>query len=222
MNVVIQLTMKLLATVVAFTLLDSAAPALAANISVTAQRHGDMIDVNATALLRADAATAWRVLTDYDHYAEFIPDLRVSRVVARNGPLVTVEQTGDAALWMLRIPIAVTYEVMESPPNRLQSHAIGGSLRALASSYVLTATQCGVRLKYSGQIAPGFELFSRIKQIAVRKNIERDFQALADEIERRSAVGGPSRRALGGAMVRFDPAAQSDNPSVDRDRGRQR
>lgn len=178
----------LTATVLAITLTYGSAPLLAASIGVTAQRHGDTIDVNATAFLETDAATAWQVLTDYDHYAEFIPNLRVSRVVARHGPVVTVEQTGDAMFWMFRIPIAIRYQVTESPPNRLQSRATGGSLRALASRYVLTTTESGMRLDYSGHIAPRFELLGRIEQMAVRKNIEREFQALADEIERRSAV----------------------------------
>jgi carbon monoxide dehydrogenase subunit G len=176
------------ATVLALTLIYGSAPLMAANVRVTAERHGDTIDVNATALLRADAATAWQVLTDYDHYAEFIPNLRLSRIVARHGPVVTVEQTGDAMFWMFRIPVAIRYEVTESPPNRLQSRATGGSLRALASSYVLTTTESGMRLDYSGHIAPRFEVLGRIEQMAVRKNIEREFQALADEIERRSAV----------------------------------
>ncbi|HEV7393432.1 MAG TPA: SRPBCC family protein [Burkholderiales bacterium] len=178
----------LTATVLALTLTYGSAPLLAASIRVTAQRDGDTIDVNATAFLEADGATAWQVLTDYDHYAEFIPNLRVSHVVARHGPVVTVEQSGDAMFWMFRIPIAIRYQVTESPPNRLQSRATGGSLRALASSYVLTTTQSGMRLDYSGHIAPRFDLLGRIEQMAVRKNIEREFQALADEIERRSAV----------------------------------
>jgi hypothetical protein len=115
--------------------------------------------------------------------------LRVSRVVARHGPVVTVEQTGDAMFWMFRIPIAIRYEVTESPPNRLQSRATGGSLRALASSYVLTSMGSGIRLDYSGHIAPRFDLLGRIQQTAIRNSVEREFQALADEIERRSAVG---------------------------------
>jgi len=36
------------------------------------------------------------VLTDFDRYAEFIPDLRVSRAVARDGAKITVEQPEDA------------------------------------------------------------------------------------------------------------------------------
>jgi ribosome-associated toxin RatA of RatAB toxin-antitoxin module len=176
-----------LATVFAVGLWTPAEQVPAASITITAQRTGDAIDIQASALLKADTATAWRVLTDYDRYPEFIPDLRVSRVIARRGTIVTVEQSGDAALWLLRIPVDITYEITESPPNRVDSHAIGGSLRALASSYVLTPIELGARLDYSGHIAPGYQLLGRIEQIAVRRNVARQFRALADEIERRSA-----------------------------------
>ena len=30
-----------------------------------------------------------------------------------------VEQSGDAVLWMFKMPVAITYEVTESPPDRL-------------------------------------------------------------------------------------------------------
>ncbi len=81
-------------------------------------------------MLDADVATAWRVLTDYDRYVEFIPDLRVSRVVARRGSTVTVEQSGDA-VWLFTWPLEITFEIDESPPSRLQSRAVAGSLRVL-------------------------------------------------------------------------------------------
>ena len=35
--------------------------------------------------LAANAAVAWQVLTDYNHLAEFVPDMRVSRVVSAPG-----------------------------------------------------------------------------------------------------------------------------------------
>lgn len=61
-------------------------------------------------------------------------------------------------------------------------------LAALASSYALTPVASGVRLDYAARIAPGFELFGRIEEMAVEQNIARQFRALADEIERRSAA----------------------------------
>ena len=104
------------------------------------------------------------MLTDYNRYTEFIPDLRLSRVVARRGAMVTVEQSGDAAIWLFKMPLDVTFEIKETPPNSLQSRAVGGSLRALTSSYELTPVGAGIRLDYLGRVAPGFELFGPIEQ----------------------------------------------------------
>lgn len=166
----------------------AAQPAAAATITISTRRDGDTIEVHASAVLNADLATAWHVLTDYNRYTEFIPDLRVSRVVARRGAIVTVEQSGDAALWLFRIPLDVTFEINETPPNSLQSRAVVGSLRALASSYALTPAAPGIRLDYAGRVALGFEFFGQFEQMAVEHNVSRQFQALADEIERRSAA----------------------------------
>ena len=178
----------------------------AAAITVNAERRGDAIDIQATAVLHADATTAWHVLTDYDRYADFIPDLHSSRIVSRHGAIVTVEQSGDAALWQLRIPIAITFEITESPPDKLHSRAVAGSLRILASSYALTTTTGGVRLDYVGHISPGWEIFGQVEQAVVRENIARQFQALADEIERaggaspgHGSAGGP--RPIGRGQV---------------------
>lgn len=171
--------------------------AAAATIAVDAERRGDTIEIRASAELKADPASAWRVLTDYERYPEFIPDLRVSRVVSRRGSIVTVEQSGDASLWLLRIPLDITLEITEFPPNRLQSRGVAGSLRAISSSYVLSPAPPGVRLEYQGHVAPGFVLFDALEDIAVHQNVTRHFQALADEIERRSAASPGPPDAVG-------------------------
>jgi hypothetical protein len=160
--------------------------AAAATIAVESERDGKVVNIRATAVLNADVATAWRVLTDYDRYLEFIPDLRVSRVVARRGSTVTVEQSGDAT-WLFRFPLDITYEIHEVPPSHLQSRAVAGSLRSLVSSYTLTSVDLGTRLDYSGHVEPGFAFFGQFEQTAVERNVSCQFQALADEIERQSA-----------------------------------
>jgi ribosome-associated toxin RatA of RatAB toxin-antitoxin module len=163
--------------------------AAGATIVVGSDRHGDAVEIRATAMLRADPDTTWRVLTDYGHYTDFIPDLRSSRVVSRRGPVVTVEQSGDATLWPFYFPVEITFEIHETPQRGLESQAVAGSLRALTSSYALTPTHPGTRLEYVGHVVPGFALFGRIEQAAVERNVARQFRALADEIERRGAAG---------------------------------
>src|SRR6476661_9969346 len=75
--------------------------AAAATIAVDVASHARTINIEASVLLHADARTAWDVLTDYDHYTDFIPGLRTSRILGRRGATVTVEQSGDFMFWLL-------------------------------------------------------------------------------------------------------------------------
>ena len=52
--------------------------ATAATIAITVASHADKLEIEANALLNADATTAWRVLTDYERYVDFIPGLESS------------------------------------------------------------------------------------------------------------------------------------------------
>lgn len=171
----------------------------AAEVSVAVQRRGDGIAIEARATLDADAATAWRVLTDYDRYPEFAPDLVASRVVAREGTKVTVEQLGDARVWMLRVPLAVTYEITEFPPHRLHSRAVSGSMRLLEGEYRLAAVPSGARLDYSGLAATRAGLLGPLERWVIEDNASRQLRALAEAIERRArggavpVAGGPDR-----------------------------
>lgn len=182
-------TTPLLIAGVALTLaLGPGQSAVAATVSFNTERRDGVIQIQASAMLKADIGTAWRVLTDYPRYVEFIPNLRVSRVLAHSGTNVTVEETGDATLGPFRIPLEVTFEIIELAPNSLHSRAVAGSLRSLESVYELTPVSAGVRLDYSGCVDPGFDLLGPIEQLAAEHNIARQFQALADEIERSGAA----------------------------------
>ena len=114
--------------------------------------------------------------------------------MAEHPLVVTVEETGDATLGPFRMPLNVTFQIIELAPNSLRSRAIAGSLRSLDSVYELTPVAAGVRLDYKGRVDPGFGLLGPIEQLAAERNIARQFQALADEIER-SGVTGTERRA---------------------------
>jgi hypothetical protein len=155
---------------------------------VRIERQGDTLVIAASARLVADPATAWAVLTDYPRYRNFIPGIRASRVVARRGTAVVVEQSDEFALWFLRMPVPVLYEIDEFPPVRLQSRASAPSLPLLSSTFVLERTDAGVRLEYTGYVGPGLPLLGRIEQPALQRTAVRDFEALVNEIERRGAL----------------------------------
>jgi len=168
-------------------------PLDAATISVDVVRSVETIDVRASTTVHADIATAWHVLTDYERFTEFIPDLLRSHVVARSGSKVTVEQSGFAVIWLLKMPVEVTFEIDENSPIGLHSRSVAGDLRSLTSRYALTPVPSGTRLDYLGHLAPGFVLFGRIERSVIEHNIARRFQALADEMERQGALARTHR-----------------------------
>lgn len=170
--------------------------AVAATVAIDVTSDDDQIEIEASAVLNADAATAWSVLTDYPRYTDFIPGLQVCRVVARKGATVTVEQSGEVSLWLLRRPLEVTFEITEIAPTRLDSRVVAGDLHAFSSHYVLTPVGGEVRLEYSGTMESGPALFGPIERLAVKQNVARRFQALADEIERRTR-SSPANAGLG-------------------------
>lgn len=156
-------------------------------VAVSVERDGDAYHIAASATLRTDVSTAWRILTSYGDYARFIPGVRWSRVIARRGSSVTVEQSDDSLLWPLHWPLRVIYEITERPPDRIESRAVARMMPPLDSHYRLTTTPDGVRVDYTGRVDAGFVGLGDIEQWALERSINRQFQALADEIERNAA-----------------------------------
>jgi carbon monoxide dehydrogenase subunit G len=164
------------------------ASAATTSIDVRVADDGE-VSIVATAVIAADLRTAWRVLTDYERYPEFIPGVRESRVVTREGDTTRVEQSVDAPVWALGSPLAVTYEITESSPGHLHSRGTArGSL--LDSAYRLTPTDDGVRIDYTGRLSvpPGW--LAPLSRRTGQRMLSQDFQALADEIELRGRSDG--------------------------------
>ncbi|HYS57687.1 MAG TPA: SRPBCC family protein, partial [Burkholderiales bacterium] len=132
-------------TLLAFALapgLVRAAPAEA--IETRIERQGEYITVNASALMQVDARIAWEVLSDYDNLAQFIPDMKSSRVVSRDANRVLVEQKGEFGFFFYRQPVDVVLEVVEEPRRRIDARRISGNIRDLETHYELKASDAGV------------------------------------------------------------------------------
>lgn len=157
--------------------------AAAADVSVEATRDGEAVEVEAVAEIAVGLARAWEVLTDYNRFPEFVPDLHESRVVSRQGPSVVVEQKGAARFLFLSYPIEVRLAVREHPQERIESRAVTGNFRELRSVYTLEPREGGVRLRYHGRLVPDFQL-PLFHTYVLKSNVEATFRAMVEEIER--------------------------------------
>jgi ribosome-associated toxin RatA of RatAB toxin-antitoxin module len=168
----------------ALTLTAAAGMADPGAIQVEARREGDAVLVKASARLTADAARAWEVLTGYDRYAEFVPDLQSSRVISRNGNVAIVDQKGVAGFFLYHYPVEVQLEVTEQPYQRVTSRALSGNFKEMVGVYELLEQSDGLRFVYSGRLVPSFRLPPLIGIAAVRLAVEKQFRALVQEIQR--------------------------------------
>jgi carbon monoxide dehydrogenase subunit G len=165
------------------------APAAApADVSIRTAREGDFVTVSASAVMRVDPRIAWAVLSDYDHLARFIPDVKSSRVVSRDGNKLRVEQTGEVGFIFFKQPVAVLLEVHEEPQRRITARGIEGNVKGLESYYELHASGPEVRLDYGGRFDPDFAIPPLIGMPMLRRVIERRFRAMVEEIQRRDAL----------------------------------
>ena len=175
-------------------MLGIARPSVPADLDVKVGQDDGFVVIHARAVIDADAGRAWRVLTDYARYPEFMPGVRDSRVVRRDGASVTVAQTGVAFLGVVHIPVAVVYAITESPPDNVWSTAKIGTLGNLYSHYVLAPDGPRVHLEYTGRLALRPDALRSVEEVVARRAITRQFQALVDEIEHPGAGLQPGER----------------------------
>jgi len=161
----------------------------AQDISIRTAREGEFVTVSASAVIHVDPRVAWAVLSDYDHLAKFIPDMKTSRVVSRDGNRLRVEQTGNVGFFFYREPVNVVLDVLEEPPHRITARSIEGNVKGLETRYDLHASAAGVKLDYAGRFVPAFPIPPLIGMPLMNRLIERRFRAMVEEIQRRDALG---------------------------------
>lgn len=164
-------------------------------IKLDAAWEGDFVSVSVNADLPVDAATAWNVLTDYDHFARFIPGILASRIVSRSHNGMVVEHEGEFGFLFFRQPMHLVLDVVLEPPRRIFARSLSGDLRDMSSSYEIHEIPQALRLSYKARFLPAVSLPPFIGLAIVRHQMERQFAAMVKEIVRRGALAEEKSRA---------------------------
>jgi carbon monoxide dehydrogenase subunit G len=187
------LRIRALVTVLGCAAVLSAETALGHSLSLETYRRGDAVTVFADIDLDVDPNIAWEVLSDYDHLAQFIPDMSVSRVLSRSGDTAVVEQKGEFGFFFFRQPVELRLEIVETPRRTIVARAVGGSFREMSGRYDLVRTDGRLKLTYAGRFVPSFSLPPFLGIAGVRHTVATQLSALVDEIVRRDAVAKAGR-----------------------------
>lgn len=140
--------------------------------------------IDGTLQIPVTPAIAMAVLTDYDRMALFVPDMKESRVVSREGNRLRIFQKGASRLG----PFSFDYEIeraVEIDVDTIRSHGLTGNMKKLEMETRVAATATGVAIHYRAVLVPDFWVPPLVGPRAMRAQAERQFDALAAEMKRR-------------------------------------
>jgi ribosome-associated toxin RatA of RatAB toxin-antitoxin module len=159
-----------------------------------------LYQVQASATVQAAPATVWKVLTAYDRMTEYVPDLGLCRVLARNGNEVIIEQQGNARFLFVTKAVHLIVRALETPMSAIDISLISGNMKRYEARWELVPVPetGGTRVLYSGKMMPDFYVPGMLGATMVRGDIAHMMQAVLARLE--------SERAAVGAAVPVSPA----------------
>jgi hypothetical protein len=157
-----------------------------AEAEVQVEADASVIRISAKIVTGVDRKTAWQVLSDYNHWAEFVPDMLVSRVVSQPGEPLLIEQRGRIP-WLPAFPLVVIAAVEETPYKGLRFQRVAGNIKALEGEWQIQG-KFPVRLIYRSSVDPGFPMPPQITIDIFRQDTKVRLEAMAQEMARRAAA----------------------------------
>lgn len=165
-------------------------PALAVEpkVAIAVEQKEDTFIVDANVDVDVPLATAWAVLTDFEHMPSIFENLKSSKITARDGNTVRVHQDGVAKYGFLSFFFTAEREVRLEPMLRIQTKNISGTLKSMESEVLITSRERGVQIVYHAAILPDSMLARMFGASFVRREVEDQFLSMSREMMRRHAL----------------------------------
>lgn len=98
----------------------------------------------------------WQILTDYDHLADFVPNLTQSQCIEHPQGGIRIEQIGAESLLKLKFCARVVLDMVEHFPNRIDFSMIEGDFKVFQGHWILEpiANGTGTDLCYQLLVLP--------------------------------------------------------------------
>lgn len=168
----------------------SAAAQPEARPEVSAEQVGDVYVVKASFDLPPGVTreVAWQVLTDFSHIGRFVPSVRKSAVVGRDGAGLLLEQEVQGKLMMFSRTAHVLLRVTETPEQALEFVDVSrGDFELYRGGWALRAGQGGLRVEYLLRAKPRHGPPALLGTRAIDDGVADLLQGLRNEMEARAA-----------------------------------
>jgi hypothetical protein len=155
---------------------------------VAVMRRGDLFGIDAVMVVPVTPAQAWEVLTDFDNMAKFVPAMTASRVTARDGDVVRIEQRGELKWGPVIEAFETRREVRLKPHESLQWTSLAGEVPPEQGLTRLKAVPAGTEIWHRGELRLNTWMPTPVAERFLQGALQERYEAFAAEMRRRAAA----------------------------------
>ena len=169
-----------------------AEPAVDEDIEVKVKIDGASVTVDLSLVVPATRQEVWSVLTDFGHMADFISNLKESRVISTSGNTLKIFQRGVATYGPINFPFESTREIRLTPFDKIKSHMISGNMRRMEGMTRLIDEGGQTRIIYHTDTIQEVWVPPLAGNLFIEHEVREQFKEMRTEIMRRKRVLTPS------------------------------
>jgi carbon monoxide dehydrogenase subunit G len=169
-----------------------AEPGVGEDIEVKVKIAGESVTVDLSLVVPATRQEVWSVLTDFGHMADFISNLKESRVISTSGNTLKIFQRGVATYGPINFPFESTREIHLTPFDKIKSRMISGNMRRMEGTTRLIDEGGQTRIIYHTDTIQEVWVPPLAGNIFVEYEIREQFKEMKNEIIMRKRVNTPS------------------------------
>jgi ribosome-associated toxin RatA of RatAB toxin-antitoxin module len=132
------------------------------------------------------AEKVWRVLTDYEALAEFIPNLAKSRLLEHPNNGIRLEQVGSQNVLNFKFCARVVLDLEEIFPKLIKFQMVEGDFKGFSGNWSLEPYSCGTQqgtnLCYTIQVWPKLTMPISIIERRLNKDMQANLLAIRQRV----------------------------------------
>lgn len=166
----------------------SCAAAMDDPVQVTVGNETDHIVLSAHFFVPVARNEAWNVLVDFEHMPSFLPHMRESRVLFRQGNLLRVQQRGVFPIAFFDVNYNSIRDIELFPMSEIKATSVGGDSGLIRSVSRLLQSEHLMEIDYRADWWPTSQMVAGFGFGSMRDLLAHQFTAMRLEMLRRKSL----------------------------------
>lgn len=158
------------------------------DIEVKVKIVGERVIVDLNMLIPATPQEAWATLTDFSHMAEFISNMKESRIVENAGDTLKVFQRGSATYGPIDFAFESTREITLMPYSKIQTHMLSGNMKSMDGVTQVIEEGGQSRIILHNESIPGRWIPPVVGKAFIEHETRAQYQEIRNEVIKRMKV----------------------------------